>query len=34
MFTQLLPFFDERMVETLFAFEAAVYARRGAPAAA
>jgi methyl acetate hydrolase len=34
IFTQLLPFFDERMVETLLAFEAAVYARRGAPAAA
>jgi CubicO group peptidase (beta-lactamase class C family) len=34
IFTQLLPFFDARMVETLLAFEAAVYARRGAPAAA
>jgi CubicO group peptidase (beta-lactamase class C family) len=34
IFTQLLPFFDERMVETLLTFEAAVYARRGAPAAA
>jgi methyl acetate hydrolase len=30
IFTQLLPFFDERMVETLLQFEQDVYARLGA----
>ena len=34
IFTQLLPFFDERIVETLFALEEAIYAEVGAPAAA
>jgi methyl acetate hydrolase len=33
LMTQLLPFFDDRMVETLLAFEPAVYARLGAAAA-
>jgi methyl acetate hydrolase len=31
LMTQLLPFFDDRMVETLLGFEAAVYAQVGAP---
>ena len=30
LMTQLLPFFDDRMVETLLGFEAAVYAQVGA----
>jgi len=30
IFTQLLPFFDARMVETLLQFEEGVYARLGA----
>ena len=34
IFTQLLPFFDERMVETLLAFEASIYEQVGATAAA
>jgi methyl acetate hydrolase len=32
LMTQLLPFFDDRMVETLLGFEAAVYAQVGAAA--
>ena len=32
--TQVLPFFDERIVDTALAFERAVYAEVGAPAAA
>ena len=32
--TQLLPFFDARLVEVMLGFEAAVYAEVGAPAAA
>jgi methyl acetate hydrolase len=34
IFTQLLPFYDARMVDTLLQFEQAVYAEVGAPAAA
>jgi methyl acetate hydrolase len=34
IFTQLLPFFDARMVETLLEFEQTVYAQVGAPTAA
>jgi methyl acetate hydrolase len=34
LLTQLLPFFDARIVETSLAFEQAVYAEVGAPAAA
>jgi CubicO group peptidase (beta-lactamase class C family) len=34
IFTQLLPFFDARMVDTLLQFEQAVYAEVAAPAAA
>ena len=34
IFTQLLPFFDERMVETLLQFEQSIYAQLGAPAPA
>ena len=34
LMTQLLPFFDARMVETLLGFEAAVYAELGAVTAA
>jgi methyl acetate hydrolase len=34
IFTQLLPFFDARMVGTLLEFEQAVYAQVGAPAVA
>jgi methyl acetate hydrolase len=34
IFTQLLPFFDERMVQTLLEFEAGIYAQLGAAAAA
>jgi methyl acetate hydrolase len=34
IFTQLLPFFDARMVETLLQFEVGVYAQLGAAAAA
>jgi methyl acetate hydrolase len=34
IFTQLLPFFDARMVDTLLEFEQAVYAQVGAAAAA
>jgi CubicO group peptidase (beta-lactamase class C family) len=34
IFTQLLPFFDGRMVQTLLQFEESVYAQVGAPAAA
>jgi CubicO group peptidase (beta-lactamase class C family) len=34
IFTQLLPFFDARMVDTLMQFEQAVYAEVGAPATA
>jgi len=33
LMTQLLPFFDDRMVETLLGFEAAVYAQVGAATA-
>ena len=34
IFTQLLPFFDARMVETLLQFEQGVYAQLGAATAA
>jgi methyl acetate hydrolase len=34
IFTQLLPFFDQRMVETLLQFEAGIYAQLGAATAA
>ena len=34
IFTQLLPFFDERMVETLLQFEEGIYAQLGAATAA
>jgi methyl acetate hydrolase len=34
IFTQLLPFFDERMVETLLQFEQGIYAQVGAATAA
>ena len=34
IFTQLLPFFDERMVGTLLQFEQDIYAQLGAPTAA
>jgi methyl acetate hydrolase len=34
IFTQLLPFFDERMVETLLQFEQGIYAQLGAATAA
>jgi CubicO group peptidase (beta-lactamase class C family) len=34
IFTQLLPFFDARMVETLMQFEMGVYAQVGAATAA
>jgi len=34
IFTQLLPFFDGRMVETLLQFEQATYAQVGAATAA
>ena len=32
IFTQLLPFFDQRVVEAAIGFEQAVYAEVGAPA--